>query len=326
MDPPFRRERVPRVPPRCPRTTRRRLARTRLVSSSTPLTVISSPRRLAKSNQQDAIMAPPGANGQAIEATLGSTRSHEQEARNACRRHPPVQPRPPPLSSSPAGARRCGSRPTSKRVYGRRRATPATAPTSSRGASVPARPRRSASSRHVATTRSQDISSGALSTRLVSMATCCSSARPKAIRDSERRADRDDARPPGRRHRPRLHVYAEGAVPRPCSTARPCCSTPSRPTLDDPLRPPGRGAGRPRRRRVLLDSIYTDGIHLIGAGPNPRRVPKDSVAAVQRLHGSARHCMQQGLSSAGAFRPGLATRARVQGHPATAPDGQRLRL
>jgi len=37
--------------------------------------------------------------------------------------------------------------------------------------------------------------------------------------------------------------------------------------------------------RVLLDAGYTDGIYLLGAGPQENRVPKDSLAAVERLRG-----------------------------------------
>lgn len=47
--------------------------------------------------------------------------------------------------------------------------------------------------------------------------------------------------------------------------------------------------------RVLLESGHRDGIHLIGAGPGPRNVPPDSVAAVERLAG-----IREVLGAAGA--------------------------
>jgi LacI family transcriptional regulator len=52
--------------------------------------------------------------------------------------------------------------------------------------------------------------------------------------------------------------------------------------------------------RVLLDAGHADGIYLIGAGP-PSRVPKDSLAAVQRLQGIKEALRSSGVSIAGAL-------------------------
>jgi len=51
--------------------------------------------------------------------------------------------------------------------------------------------------------------------------------------------------------------------------------------------------------RVLLDAGHADGIHLIGAAP-PNRVPKDSLAAVQRLKGITEALHAAGADVAGA--------------------------
>jgi LacI family transcriptional regulator len=50
--------------------------------------------------------------------------------------------------------------------------------------------------------------------------------------------------------------------------------------------------------RVLLDTGHADGIYLIGAGP-PNRVPKDSLAAVQRLQGIKEALRAANVSIAG---------------------------
>ena len=53
--------------------------------------------------------------------------------------------------------------------------------------------------------------------------------------------------------------------------------------------------------RVLLDAGYRDGICLIGAGPQPNRVPKDSLAAVQRLQGIREALDAEGVEIAAAM-------------------------
>jgi LacI family transcriptional regulator len=52
--------------------------------------------------------------------------------------------------------------------------------------------------------------------------------------------------------------------------------------------------------RVLLQAGYRDGICLIGAGPEPNRGPKDSLAAVQRLQGIREALDAAGIDVAGA--------------------------
>ena len=52
--------------------------------------------------------------------------------------------------------------------------------------------------------------------------------------------------------------------------------------------------------RVLLQAGHRDGICLIGAGPDPKHGPKDSLAAVQRLEGIRRALSAAGVDIAGA--------------------------
>jgi LacI family transcriptional regulator len=52
---------------------------------------------------------------------------------------------------------------------------------------------------------------------------------------------------------------------------------------------------------VLLEAGFTDGIYLIGAGPNTNRVPKGSVAAVERLRGINAALTAAGVEAAGAI-------------------------
>jgi LacI family transcriptional regulator len=52
--------------------------------------------------------------------------------------------------------------------------------------------------------------------------------------------------------------------------------------------------------RALLDAGHRNGICLIGAGPEPNRVPKDSLAAVQRLQGITEALAAAGVGLAGA--------------------------
>jgi LacI family transcriptional regulator len=53
--------------------------------------------------------------------------------------------------------------------------------------------------------------------------------------------------------------------------------------------------------RVLLEAGHADEIYLIGAGPHANRVPKDSVAAVQRLQGIKEAFHAAGVAIAGAM-------------------------
>jgi LacI family transcriptional regulator len=57
-----------------------------------------------------------------------------------------------------------------------------------------------------------------------------------------------------------------------------------RPSPQPSILPDEPEAGR-AAARALLEAGHRDGIHLIGAGPEPRDVPPDSVAAVERLEG-----------------------------------------
>jgi LacI family transcriptional regulator, galactose operon repressor len=52
---------------------------------------------------------------------------------------------------------------------------------------------------------------------------------------------------------------------------------------------------------VLLEAGFTDGIHLIGAGPKTNRMPKGSVAAVERLRGINTALNAAGVEVAGAI-------------------------
>jgi LacI family transcriptional regulator len=52
---------------------------------------------------------------------------------------------------------------------------------------------------------------------------------------------------------------------------------------------------------VLLEAGHGDDIHLIGAGPRPSQGPKDSVAAVERLHGIMAALDDAGAKVAGAI-------------------------
>jgi LacI family transcriptional regulator len=52
--------------------------------------------------------------------------------------------------------------------------------------------------------------------------------------------------------------------------------------------------------RVLLEAGHAEGIYLVGAGPQANRVPKDSVAAVERLHGIKEALDVAGIQAAGA--------------------------
>ena len=51
---------------------------------------------------------------------------------------------------------------------------------------------------------------------------------------------------------------------------------------------------------VLLDAGHRDGICLVGGGPEPNRVPKDSLAASQRLQGISAALVAAGVEVAGA--------------------------
>jgi LacI family transcriptional regulator len=73
---------------------------------------------------------------------------------------------------------------------------------------------------------------------------------------------------------------------------------PSRRSLIPSVLPDETEAGR-TAARVLLDAGHTDGIYLIGAGP-PNRVPKDSLAAVQRLQGISEALRAAGVRLGGA--------------------------
>src|SRR5206468_5559288 len=53
--------------------------------------------------------------------------------------------------------------------------------------------------------------------------------------------------------------------------------------------------------RVLLEAGYVEGIYLVGAGPRANQVPKDSVAAVERLHGISEALRAAGVEIAGAL-------------------------
>jgi LacI family transcriptional regulator len=59
------------------------------------------------------------------------------------------------------------------------------------------------------------------------------------------------------------------------------------------------GAGR-AAARILLEAGHRNGICLIGAGPQSNRVPKDSLAAVQRLQGIKETFKAAGVALAGA--------------------------
>jgi LacI family transcriptional regulator len=52
--------------------------------------------------------------------------------------------------------------------------------------------------------------------------------------------------------------------------------------------------------RVLLEAGHAEGIYLVGAGPQANRVPKDSVAAVERLQGIKEALDVAGIQAAGA--------------------------
>ena len=59
--------------------------------------------------------------------------------------------------------------------------------------------------------------------------------------------------------------------------------------VEDPVGASRRGRSRPDRgARAARRGSHATGICLIGAGPRPERVPKDSLAAVQRLQGITR--------------------------------------
>ena len=95
------------------------------------------------------------------------------------------------------------------------------------------------------------------------------------------------ARPPGRRHHPRLDVHADGRRCRGRSTAGPAVLLNALPSDRRPLPsvlPDEIEAGR-AAARVLLEAGHRDGIHLIGAGPGAHDVPAGRVAAVERLEG-----------------------------------------
>jgi LacI family transcriptional regulator len=77
--------------------------------------------------------------------------------------------------------------------------------------------------------------------------------------------------------------------------------------------------------RVLLDAGHRDGICLVGAAP-PNRVPKDSLAAVQRLQGITEALDAAGVELAGAvpcadWQPELGYRAAQQLFRKTTPSG-----
>ncbi|MEV0232305.1 LacI family DNA-binding transcriptional regulator [Nonomuraea sp. NPDC050786] len=83
------------------------------------------------------------------------------------------------------------------------------------------------------------------------------------------------------------------AVPAVLLNALPDQPTPLPAVLPDEVE-----AGR-RAARVLLEAGHRDGIYLIGAGPGVRDVPRESVAAVERLVGIREALGEAGLKVAG---------------------------
>jgi LacI family transcriptional regulator len=75
---------------------------------------------------------------------------------------------------------------------------------------------------------------------------------------------------------------------------------PSRRSIIPSVLPDENEAGR-TAARVLLDAGHTQGIYLIGAGPQANRVPKDSLAAVERLQGIKEALSAAGIKIAGAM-------------------------
>jgi LacI family transcriptional regulator, galactose operon repressor len=75
---------------------------------------------------------------------------------------------------------------------------------------------------------------------------------------------------------------------------------PSRRSIIPSVLPDEIEAGR-TAARVLLDAGHTQDIYLIGAGPQANRVPKDSLAAVERLQGIKEALSAAGVKIAGAM-------------------------
>ena len=75
---------------------------------------------------------------------------------------------------------------------------------------------------------------------------------------------------------------------------------PARPAAIASVVPDEREAGR-TAARVLIGAGHRDRIYAIGAGPQPNRVPKGGVAAMQRLHGITETLASADLQLAGAL-------------------------
>ena len=131
-------------------------------------------------------------------------------------------------------------------------------------------------------------------------------------------------------HRPRLDVHAEGGGAQGATrTARPSCSTPFPPSASPiPSVLPDEAAAGRSAARVLLEAGHADEIYLIGAGPHGNRVPKDSVAAVQRLQGINEAFHAAGVATSPVPRPlrRSATGTRLQSNAAAPREGHALRI